>query len=221
MEIIAKCIGCGKQHVAENPEGETSANFKCDCGQRFTIIRNMSAFGKAFLYGSEELRHQRPSHAAMRFATSFESFQKQYLEAVLRMVGTPSKVARFLCFDVELTRGQYSQIAGFIFHEKLPQPDVTIRNRAAHHNIVPSVDNVVKLGDSVLAFVADWICSAERYVSSCYSLLWHAYSTGKKSPREVPDYDYSVFDFKMGYLILVNEWETEKLQMKLTKSATS
>lgn len=97
---------------------------------------------------------------------------------------------------------------------------MTIRNRAAHHNAVPSTKNVTNLGDSVLTVIGEWIFAAERYVSSCYTLLWHAYSTGTMSPRDVPSYDYSVFDFKMGYLILVNEWETEKLQMASSKSSS-
>lgn len=206
MEIRVKCAACGKEHVADQPEGTTSATFKCDCGHGFSVLIRLDPFGISFLYGIEELKRQRYSNATVRFATSFEAFQKQYVALALRAAGTPNELARFLAYDLGLERAKYSQIAGHIFHKKLPNPDVNVRNRAVHEASIPSKENVIRLADGVLSVINDWIFAAEQCVSPRYTELWHAYSTGRRSPKDLSDFDYSIFDFKMGYLILNDQW---------------
>jgi hypothetical protein len=208
MEIRVKCTVCCKEHVADQPEGTTSATFKCDCGYGFSVLIKLDPFGISFLYGIEELKRQRYSNATVRFATSFEAFQKGYVEAALKSLGTPRDLARFLVYELDLERGKYSRLAGHIFHQKLRHPDVSIRNRAVHHGSMPSKEKATKLADAVLNVIGEWIFVAEKNVSARYTELWYAYSTGKRSPKDASDFDYSVFDFKMAHLILSDQWQS-------------
>jgi transcriptional regulator NrdR family protein len=79
-------------------------------------------FGKAFVYGVEACRRRRYSSACIQFATAFEVFQKHFVEILLKREGVQQLLARFLVYDLDLPRKNYSQVAQHILHKANKTP---------------------------------------------------------------------------------------------------
>lgn len=207
MELRMKCLRCGKEAVADQPEGETSAWFKCQCGYGFGMMIKMAPFGKAFLYGIEALRRRRYSNACVQFATAFEVFQKRFVEALLQHAGTGASLAQFLVYDMHLSRNKYSQLARHILNERLKEPDVSVRNRAVHSGEVPTEEKLRELAEGVLGAIDVWIKAAEKETGPGYDALMDVWLKGKELSREYSDFDAAIYDLRTALILLREQWE--------------
>jgi hypothetical protein len=207
MEIRAKCYQCGKELTADQPEGTLSAVFTCDCGQSFVLGIIIEPFGKAFLYAIEATRRRRYSNACIQFATSFEVFQKQCVELLLRQAGIAQSLARFLTYDLDLPREKYSRIVGHILHTKLKHPDVSLRNFAVHFGRIPVREKVLTFAEDVLQVIDDWIVALAKKAGSTCQLLIEAYTNMKPLPQvDVSEFERRVFDLRAAHILLRDQW---------------
>ncbi len=207
MEFRANCTGCGKEHTADQPEGKMSAWFVCECGEVFGHAMIIEPFGKAFVYGVEACRRRRYSSACIQFATAFEVFQKHFVEVLLKRQGVQQSLARFLVYDLDLPRKNYSQVAQHILHEsKLKHPDVSVRISAVHYGRTPKRQQVISLGKDILDSIDAWLHVAEKSVGSNYQSLWEARSKMERLPESVADFDRAVFDLRVTYNTILGTW---------------
>ena len=201
MEIRSKCQHCGKEYIADQPEGETSAWFTCDCGHSFGLIIVIETFGKVFLYGIEALRRRRYSNACIQFATSFEVFQKHLVETLLKNSGIDQTLARFLVYDLDLSREKYSQLACHILHSKLKHPDVSLRNYAVHFGRIPKKDKVLTLAEDVLDKVDIWLKAAEKKTGSGYQGLMETWAKAQKLTQSYSEFERAIFDLRTAHIL--------------------
>jgi hypothetical protein len=207
MELRMKCLKCGKEAVTDQPEGETSAWFKCECGYGFGMMIKMAPFGEAFLYGIEALRRRRYSSACVQFATAFEVFQKRFVEILLQHAGTSPGLAQFLVYDMHLSRSKYSQLARHVLNERLREPDASVRNRAVHFGEVPTEERLRELGEAVLGAIDLWIKAAEKETGPGYDALMDVWLKGKELSREYSDFEAAIYDLRTALILLREQWE--------------
>ncbi|HJQ33140.1 MAG TPA: hypothetical protein VJ866_13210 [Pyrinomonadaceae bacterium] len=210
MEFHADCPSCGKEHKSDQPEGKMLAWFMCECGEIFGIAIIIEPYGKAFLYGVEALRRRRYSTACIQFATAFEVFQKQYVEALLKRQGVEPSLVRFMVYDLDLPRDKYSQISRHILHKKLKHPDVSLRNSAVHYGRVPQRAKVIKLAKDVMENVNAWITEAEQITGIDYKRLWEARDNGQQLPQDAAEFDKAIFELRIAYRLMLGEWMSLK-----------
>ncbi len=207
MELRMKCLSCGKEAVADQPEGETSAWFKCQCGYGFGMMIKMAPFGKAFLYGIEALRRRRYSNACVQFANAFEVFQKRFVEVLLQHAGTSPSLAQFLVYDLHLSRNKYSLLARHVLNERLKEPDVSVRNRVVHSGEVPTEDKLRELAEEVLGAMDVWIKAAEKETGPGYDALMDVWLKGKELSRDYSDFDTAIYDLRTALILLKEQWD--------------
>lgn len=207
MELRSKCNACGKEYIADQPEGETSAWFTCECGHGFGVILKIEPFGKAFLYGIEALRRRRYSNACIQFATAFEVFQKRFVEILLQNAGISQALADFLVYEFDLPRDKYSQLARHILHNKLKHPDVSLRNSAVHFGSVPKQEKLLGLAEEVLEAIDVWIKAAEQRVGSGYYALMDVWLKGKELSQDYSDFDCAIYELRTAFILIRQQWE--------------
>jgi hypothetical protein len=207
MEFRTNCTNCGREHIADNPEGKMSAWFLCECGEIFGLAIIIEPFGKAFLYGVEALRRKRYSSACIQFATAFEVFQKRFVEILLKKQGVEQSLARFIVYDLDLPRKNYSQVAQHILHHSgLKHPDVSIRISAVHYGRTPKRGQVLTLGNEILDAIDNWLKIAEQHTGSDYQELSRAYENGQRLPQEVSEFDRTIFGLRTSYRTMSGYW---------------
>lgn len=206
MEIRGRCHNCNKEYIADQPEGKTSAWFTCDCGQTFGNFIIIEPYGKVFLYGIAALRRKRFSNACIQFATSFEVFQKQFAEILLKNAGVNKTLSRFLVYDLDLQRGKYSQLARFILHDKLKHPDVSLRNSAVHFGRVPKKEKVITLAEEVIEAINVWISAAEKRTGIGYQALMNAWMKAEELSQDYSEFERSIFDLRTAYFLIKDQW---------------
>lgn len=206
MEFTIKCPDCGKLYVEDLPEGNTASWEKCECGAVFCEAVLVEPFGHPFLYGIEAIRRKRHTNACIQFAISFEVFEKQFVEALLNNAGVSRELSRFVVYDMELSRGKYSQLAGHLMHSKPGYPDVSLRNFAVHRGKIPERGKIVELAENVLNQFSLWIDGAKKTLGADYYRLLNARAAFESLPNDVGSYDRTIFDMTITTFTLRSLW---------------